>query len=186
MCSVDPPGCTDIDDALHCRDLPNGNLEVGVHIADVSHFIRPGTAIDKEAALRATTVYLVDKRIDMVPGERFLFLSSDHISLKSYVIVVASSHLFFLELLSSNLCSLRGGEERFAFSCVWEVDHDANIVATDFFKSIIRSRAAMTYEEAQLKIDDKTQNDAIAMSLRNLNNLAKKLKKKRLENGSVK
>lgn len=74
VCSVDPPGCTDIDDALHCRDLPNGNLEVGVHIADVSHFIRPGTAIDKEAALRATTVYLVDKRIDMVPGN-FFYLS---------------------------------------------------------------------------------------------------------------
>lgn len=66
---MDPPGCTDIDDALHCRNLPNGNFDVGVHIADVSHFIRPGTALDKEAALRATTVYLVDKRIDMVPGK---------------------------------------------------------------------------------------------------------------------
>lgn len=66
---MDPPGCTDIDDALHCRSLPNGNFDVGVHIADVSHFIRPGTALDKEAASRATTVYLVDKRIDMVPGK---------------------------------------------------------------------------------------------------------------------
>lgn len=156
VCSVDPPGCTDIDDALHCRDLPNGNLEVGVHIADVSHFIRPGTAIDKEAALRATTVYLVDKRIDMVP-----------------------------ELLSSNLCSLRGGEERFAFSCIWEIDHDANIVKTDFFKSIIRSRSAMTYEEAQIKIDDQNQQDSLAKSLRGLNNLAKKLKARRLENGAL-
>lgn len=69
VCSVDPPGCTDIDDALHCRTLDNGHLEVGVHIADVTHFIRPGTALDREAASRATTVYLVDKRIDMVPGE---------------------------------------------------------------------------------------------------------------------
>lgn len=68
ICSVDPPGCTDIDDALHCRLLPNGNYEVGVHIADVSHFIKPGTALDKEAALRGTTVYLVDKRISMIPG----------------------------------------------------------------------------------------------------------------------
>jgi len=76
VCSVDPPGCTDIDDALHCRELPNGNLEVGVHIADVSHFIRPGTAIDREAALRATTVYLVDRRIDMVPGELPTLISS--------------------------------------------------------------------------------------------------------------
>lgn len=65
ICSVDPPGCTDIDDALHCREIGDGKLEVGVHIADVSHFIRPGTAIDLEAASRATTVYLVNKRIDM-------------------------------------------------------------------------------------------------------------------------
>uniref|UniRef100_A0A8C7ZLU8 Exosome complex exonuclease RRP44 n=1 Tax=Oryzias sinensis TaxID=183150 RepID=A0A8C7ZLU8_9TELE len=82
VCSVDPPGCTDIDDALHCRELENGNLEVGVHIADVSHFIRPGNALDKEAANRGTTVYLCGKRIDMVP-----------------------------ELLSSNLCSLRSNVE---------------------------------------------------------------------------
>lgn len=81
------------------------------------------------------------------------------------------------------MCSLRGGEERFAFSCVWEMDHDANIVKTDYFKSIILSRAAMTYEEAQIKIDDKLQNDAISKSLRQLNNLAKKLKKRRLDNG---
>ncbi|XP_012277145.1 exosome complex exonuclease RRP44 [Orussus abietinus] len=156
ICSVDPPGCTDIDDALHCRDLPNGNLEVGVHIADVSHFIKPGNALDKEAALRGTTVYLVDKRIDMVP-----------------------------ELLSSNLCSLRGNEERFAFSCIWEVDHEANIIATRFCKSVIRSRQAMTYEEAQLKIDDKSQQDSLAKSLRQLNKLAKILKQRRLENGAL-
>ncbi|KAK6620523.1 exosome catalytic subunit dis3 [Polyplax serrata] len=156
ICSVDPPGCTDIDDALHCRKLKNGNLEVGVHIADVSHFIRPGTALDKEAALRGTTVYLVDKRIDMVP-----------------------------ELLSSNLCSLRGNEERFAFSCIWEMSEDAKIISTKFHKSIIKSKQAMTYEEAQLKIDDKRQTDNLALSLRWLNSLAKILKKRRLENGAL-
>ncbi|KAL7049702.1 hypothetical protein ACKWTF_003826 [Chironomus riparius] len=154
ICSVDPPGCTDIDDALHSRLLPNGNIEVGVHIADVSHFIRPGTAMDKEAALRATTVYLVDKRIDMVP-----------------------------ELLSSNLCSLRGNVERFAFSCVWEMDKDANIVKTKFHKSVIESKAALTYEEAQIIIDDKNKNDDIAKSLRQLNQLAKILKRRRIEKG---
>uniref|UniRef100_A0A1Y1LIX1 Protein DIS3 homolog n=1 Tax=Photinus pyralis TaxID=7054 RepID=A0A1Y1LIX1_PHOPY len=69
ICSVDPPGCTDIDDALHCRPLTKDTFEVGVHIADVSHFIRPGTALDVEAANRATTVYLVNKRIDMVSVE---------------------------------------------------------------------------------------------------------------------
>ncbi|ELW47905.1 Exosome complex exonuclease RRP44 [Tupaia chinensis] len=61
ICSVDPPGCTDIDDALHCRELENGNVEVGVHIADVSHFIRPGNALDQESARRGTTVYLCEK-----------------------------------------------------------------------------------------------------------------------------
>jgi exosome complex exonuclease DIS3/RRP44 len=59
VCSVDPPGCKDIDDALHCVKLANGNFEVGVHIADVSYFVRPDTAIDREAAHRCTTVYLV-------------------------------------------------------------------------------------------------------------------------------
>ncbi|CAG9864161.1 unnamed protein product [Phyllotreta striolata] len=156
ICSVDPPGCTDIDDALHCRPIGNDGFEVGVHIADVAHFIRPGTAIDKEAASRATTVYLVNKRIDMVP-----------------------------ELLSSNLCSLRGGEERFAFSCVWEMDANANILNTRFHKSIIKSKASFTYEEAQMTIDDKSKNDPIAMSLRGLNKLAKILKKRRLENGAL-
>jgi len=156
ICSVDPPGCTDIDDALHCKELENGNYEVGVHIADVSHFIRPGTAIDKEAALRSTTVYLVDKRIDMVP-----------------------------ELLSSNLCSLRGNEERFAFSCIWEMTKQAEIISTRFCKSIIRSRQAMTYEEAQIKIDDLTQHDSLAKSLRGLNSLAKILKKRRIDNGAL-
>lgn len=154
ICSVDPPGCTDIDDALHCRKISSGNFEVGVHIADVSHFIRPGNALDKEAASRATTVYLVDKRIDMVP-----------------------------ELLSSNLCSLRGNEERFAFSCVWEIDGNANILTTKFHKSIIKSKKAMTYEEAQLIIDDELQQHEIAESLRNLNKLAKVLKKRRIEKG---
>lgn len=127
---------------------------MGVHIADVSHFIRPGTALDLEAASRATTVYLINKRIDMVP-----------------------------ELLSSNLCSLRGGEERFAFSCVWEMDKEANILNTRFHKSIIKSKRAMTYEEAQITIDDKSKNDALAQSLRNLNMLAKILKKRRMDNG---
>lgn len=153
---MDPPGCTDIDDALHSRKLPNGNIEVGVHIADVSHFIRPNNAMDLEAASRATTVYLVDKRIDMVP-----------------------------ELLSSNLCSLRGNVERFAFSCIWELDEKANILKTKFHKSVIESKAALTYEQAQIIIDDKNLNDDIAVSLRQLNKLAKILKKRRTDNGAL-
>lgn len=156
ICSVDPPGCTDIDDALHCRSIGKGKYEVGVHIADVSHFIRPGNALDKEAASRATTVYLVNKRIDMVPG-----------------------------LLSSNLCSLRGNEERFAFSCIWEMDNDARILNVRFNKSIICSKQAMTYEEAQIIIDDSAQEHSIAQSLRGLNKLAKILKQRRLDGGAL-
>uniref|UniRef100_A0A8B9JV80 Protein DIS3 homolog n=1 Tax=Astyanax mexicanus TaxID=7994 RepID=A0A8B9JV80_ASTMX len=156
VCSVDPPGCTDIDDALHCRDLENGNLEVGVHIADVSHFIRPGNALDQEAANRGTTVYLCGKRIDMVP-----------------------------ELLSSNLCSLRSNVERLAFSCIWEMNHNAEILNTRFCKSIINSKASLTYAEAQMRIDDAGMNDDITTSLRGLNKLAKILKAQRIEKGAL-
>ncbi|KAG9492100.1 hypothetical protein GDO78_000557, partial [Eleutherodactylus coqui] len=156
VCSVDPPGCTDIDDALHCRELENGNLEVGVHIADVSHFIRPGNALDQEAANRGTTVYLCEKRIDMVP-----------------------------ELLSSNLCSLRSDVDRLAFSCIWELNHNAEILNTKFTKSVINSKASLTYAEAQMRIDSPSMNDEITKSLRLLNKLAKILKKRRIDNGAL-
>ncbi|XP_032133240.1 exosome complex exonuclease RRP44 isoform X2 [Sapajus apella] len=156
ICSVDPPGCTDIDDALHCRELENGNLEVGVHIADVSHFIRPGNALDQESARRGTTVYLCEKRIDMVP-----------------------------ELLSSNLCSLKCDVDRLAFSCIWEMNHSAEILKTKFTKSVINSKASLTYAEAQLRIDSANMRDDITTSLRGLNKLAKILKKKRIEKGAL-
>ncbi|ORX43308.1 RNB-domain-containing protein [Piromyces finnis] len=156
ICSIDPPGCTDIDDALHVRPLENGNYEVGVHIADVTHFVRPSTAMDREAAKRGTTVYLVDKRIDMLP-----------------------------ELLGTNLCSLRSNVDRLAFSCIWELTPDAEIVNVYFTKSVIRSKASLTYEEAQNRNDDKRMNDNITKSIRILNGLAKKLKKKRLDAGAL-
>ncbi|XP_057703769.1 exosome complex exonuclease RRP44 [Corythoichthys intestinalis] len=156
VCSVDPPGCTDIDDALHCRELSNGNFEVGVHIADVSHFIRPGNALDKEAANRGTTVYLCGKRIDMVP-----------------------------ELLSSNLCSLRSNVERLAFSSIWEMTQEAEVLKTRFTKSVINSKASLTYAEAQMRIDDTSKSDDVTKSLRGLNRLAKILKKRRIEKGAL-
>ncbi|XP_061373470.1 exosome complex exonuclease RRP44 homolog A-like [Gastrolobium bilobum] len=89
--SVDPPDCKDIDDALHCYALPNGNFEVGVHIADVTNFVHPGTPLDKEAAQRGTSVYLVERRIDMLPKP-----------------------------LTEDICSLRSDVERLAFSVIWE------------------------------------------------------------------
>ena len=80
---------------------------------------------------------------------------------------------------------MRGGEERFAFSCVWELTPNAEIVKKDFFKSIIKSRAALTYQQAQMKIDDPADKSVIAQSLRELNKLAKVLKKKRIDNGAL-
>lgn len=157
VCSVDPPGCTDIDDALHYRDLDKETCEVGVHIADVSHFVKPGTALDQEAANRGTTVYLCDRRIDMIP-----------------------------DLLSSNLCSLIQHQDRLAFSAIWKIrKSDAEILDVRFVKSIISSRASLTYEKAQQMIDDSKEKSAIHKSLRGLNDLAKILKKKRLERGAL-
>ncbi|KAK3698446.1 exosome catalytic subunit dis3, partial [Vermiconidia calcicola] len=156
VCSIDPPGCVDIDDALHARQLPNGNYEVGVHIADVSHFVRPNNSMDKEASLRGTTVYLVDKRIDMLPM-----------------------------LLGTDLCSLKPYVERYAFSVVWELDRNADIVSASFTKSVIRSREAFSYEAAQLRIDDKSQKDDLTKGMRHLMILSKKLRAKRMAAGAL-
>ncbi|KAL1928856.1 hypothetical protein VTP01DRAFT_2642 [Rhizomucor pusillus] len=156
VCSIDPPGCTDIDDALHVRALDNGNYEVGVHIADVTYFVKPGMAMDEEAAKRGTTVYLVDKRIDMLPA-----------------------------LLGTNLCSLRSNVERLAFSCIWELTPDAEIVNVDFTKSVIRSKHSFSYEEAQNRIDDERMQDDITNGIRVLNSIAKKLRKKRIDRGAL-
>ncbi|KAJ2161094.1 exosome catalytic subunit dis3 [Coemansia sp. RSA 552] len=156
ICSIDPPGCTDIDDALHAFELPNGNFQVGVHIADVTNFVKPGMAMDAEAAHRSTTVYLVDRRIDMLP-----------------------------ELLGTNLCSLMSKVDRLAFSCIWELDNDANIVNVTFHKSVIHSKASLTYEEAQARIDDPAMKDPITKSIRDLNMLAKKLRRRRMDNGAL-
>jgi len=156
ICSIDPPGCQDIDDALHAKRLPNGHIEAGVHIADVSHFVRPDTPMDAEAASRGTTVYLVDRRIDMLP-----------------------------HLLGTNLCSLRPHVERLAFSVVWELTPDAQIVNVRFFKSVIASQAAFTYEEAQRRKDDPKCTDAITTSVRLLNDLAIQLRRTRMEHGAL-
>ncbi|KAJ4196581.1 S1 motif domain-containing protein [Fusarium falciforme] len=156
ICSIDPPGCQDIDDALHARKLPNGNFEVGVHIADVSHFVKPANAMDTEASIRGTTVYLVDKRIDMLPP-----------------------------LLGTDLCSLKPYVERYAFSVLWELNDNADIVNVRFTKSVIKSREAFSYEQAQLRIDDDSQQDDLTKGMRMLLMLSKKLKKKRMDAGAL-
>ncbi|RAH45220.1 exosome catalytic subunit DIS3 [Aspergillus brunneoviolaceus CBS 621.78] len=156
ICSIDPPGCQDIDDALHARPLPNGNFEVGVHIADVSHFVKPNNAMDLEASQRGTTVYLVDKRIDMLP-----------------------------HLLGTDLCSLKPYVERYAFSVLWEMTPNAEVVSADFTKSVIRSREAFSYEKAQKRIDDPRQTDELTESMRTLLRFSKILRQKRMDAGAL-
>ena len=155
--SVDPPGCKDIDDALHCYRLPNGNFNVGVHIADVSYFVLPSTPLDEEAANRGTSTYLVEKRLDMLP-----------------------------KLLTETVCSLTDDCDHFAFSVIWEMTPEAEIVNVDFCKSIIRSIGAFSYGEAQLIKDDPYDKDSVkATSIRGLCHLARILKGKRREAGAL-
>ena len=156
VCSIDPPNCQDIDDALHARPLPNGNFEVGVHIADVSHFVRPNNAMDAEATARGTTVYLVDKRIDMLPP-----------------------------LLGTDLCSLKSHIERYAFSTIWEITPDADIVSASFTKSVILSRESFSYEQAQKRIDEKSATDDLTQGMRTLLALSTKLRQKRMDAGAL-
>jgi exosome complex exonuclease DIS3/RRP44 len=156
ICSIDPIGCQDIDDALHAKPLPNGNYEVGVHIADVSHFVKPNNAMDAEASIRGTTVYLVDKRIDMLPM-----------------------------LLGTDLCSLKPYVERYAFSAIWEITPDADIVKSEFTKSVIKSREAFSYEQAQIRVDDQSQQDDLTTAIRTLLMLSKKFKQKRMDAGAL-
>ena len=118
--TIDPEDAKDFDDALSLRKLDNGNWEVGVHIADVSWYVKPGTAIDTEAFSRGTSIYLVDRTIPMLP-----------------------------EKLSNHLCSLRPQEEKRCFSAVFELDEEATVKAEWFGKTIIRSDRRFHYEEVQ-------------------------------------
>ncbi len=125
--TIDPEDARDYDDALSVRSLPDGRLEVGVHIADVSHYVRPETALDREAALRGTSVYLVDRAIPMLP-----------------------------ERLSSHICSLIPDEDRLCFSVVFEMDSSAQVRSTWYGKTIIRSQRRLTYAQAQALLEGKS------------------------------
>lgn len=125
--TIDPFDAKDFDDALSFKYLPNGNYEVGVHIADVSHYIKPDSALDKEALERGTSVYLVDRVIPMLP-----------------------------ERLSNGLCSLRPNEDKLCFAAVFELDSDARIIDEWFGKTVIHSNRRFTYEEVQEVIEQKS------------------------------
>ncbi len=162
VCSIDPPGCKDIDDALHVRPLPPGpdgrpRVEVGVHIADVTHFVDADSPIDVEGKFRGTSVYLVQKRIDMLPS-----------------------------LLTTDLCSLRGNVSRLAFSCVWVLDaHTAETIEVKYHKSVIKAVAAMSYGAAQAIIDDAEDQSALAKDLRLMLKLTQMLRAKRVARGAL-
>ncbi len=122
--TIDPEDAKDFDDAISFKKLAGGHVEVGVHIADVTHYVTPKTALDKEAYDRATSVYLVDRTIPMLP-----------------------------EKLSNGLCSLRPNEDKLTFAAVFELDENANIVKEWFGRTIIHSNRRFTYEDAQEGIE---------------------------------
>ncbi len=118
--TIDPDTAKDFDDALSYRSLPNGNVEIGVHIADVSHYVKPDSILDKEALNRATSVYLVDRVVPMLPFS-----------------------------LSDIVCSLVPNKDRLTFSAIFEIDKSHTVVKTRFAKTIIHSDKRFSYEEAQ-------------------------------------
>jgi ribonuclease R len=122
--TIDPDDAKDFDDALSFRTLKNGKYEVGIHIADVTHYVLPDTPIDREAAERATSIYLVDRTISMLP-----------------------------ERLSNFICSLRPNEEKLCFSAVFQMDEKANIIDEWFGRTVIYSNRRFTYDEAQKVIE---------------------------------
>jgi len=122
--TIDPKDAKDFDDALSIQKLDNGNWEIGVHIADVSHYVVPGTMLDDEAYERATSVYLVDRVVPMLP-----------------------------EVLSNDVCSLRPNEDKFTFSAVFEMNDKAEVVNQWFGRTVIHSDRRFTYEEAQERIE---------------------------------
>ncbi len=152
--TIDPKDAKDFDDALSLQTLANGNYEVGVHIADVSHFVQPNSIIDKEAYKRATSIYLVDRTIPMLP-----------------------------EYLSNGLCSLRPNEEKYSYSCIFELDKEAKIINYRIARTVICSDRRFTYEEAQELI--KGAEGEFKEEVLTLNALAEQLRAERFKNGSI-
>ena len=173
-CTIDPKDAKDFDDALSIRRLKKEGLwEVGVHIADVSHYVKEGDIIDREAQQRATSVYLVDRTIPMLP-----------------------------ERLCNFICSLRPNEEKLAFSCIFNLDDDANVKAYRIIHTVIKSNRRYAYEEAQQLLEDNGVVDGTgepapkpgkdgykgeyAEEIITLDRLAKLLRARRFKGGSVK
>jgi len=169
--TIDPVDAKDFDDAISFKRIDNERTEVGVHIADVSHYVTPGSIIDEEAQKRATSVYLVDRVIPMLP-----------------------------ETLSNNLCSLRPNEEKLTFSAVFIMKKNGEVLEEWFGKTITESNYRLSYEEAQHIIEsedniipgektilnkEKKVSDSLVEAITTLNNIAKTIRKKRINKGAI-
>ena len=154
--TVDPEDAKDFDDAIHLDALPNGNFEVGVHIADVSHYVRPETAIDREGYERGTSVYLVDRVLPMLP-----------------------------EKLSNKVCSLRPHEDKLTFSCLMEVTPRGSVKRYEIRETVIHSKQRFTYEDAQQIIEGRRDDHPLADDVKTATRLAEALTKKRMRQGSI-
>ena len=161
--TIDPTDAKDFDDALSLAKLNNGNYEIGVHIADVSYYVKPGSIVDKEAQLRGTSVYLVDRTVPMLP-----------------------------EKLSNKLCSLRPHEDKLTYSAVFEITPDAQVISRWFGRTIICSDYRFDYDGAQKIIETEgkePEDPAITKEIREavleLNRLASIMRKKRFAAGAI-
>ena len=169
--TIDPKDAKDFDDALSYQVLGNGNFEIGIHIADVSFYLKEGTILDDEAYQRATSVYLVDRVVPMLP-----------------------------EVLSNFTCSLRPNEEKYTFSAIFEISNEAQVVNQWFGRTVIHSNQRFSYEEAQQIIETKKNtipesisitgstyevSDEILAATLKLDELDKILRKKRIINGAI-
>jgi ribonuclease R len=155
--TIDPINAKDFDDAISVQWI-DGNIEVGIHIADVSHYMRPDTDLDKEAYKRGTSIYLVDRVVPMLP-----------------------------ERLSNGLCSLRPHEDKLCFSAIFNIDKDAKITNEWFGRTVINSNHRFSYEDAQVIIEggESDVSNTLKNSILELDKLAKKFRKNRLKNGAM-
>ena len=159
--TIDGEDAKDLDDAVNVKKLPNGNYILGVHIADVSHYVKEGSFLDKEAIARGTSVYMLDRVIPMLPVE-----------------------------LSNGICSLNAGKDRFAISCIMEINQKGQVVSSDIFKSVINVTQRMSYKNVQ-KILDNSDEEVVKRYKKYVNHfkameeLAHILKNRRTKDGSL-
>ena len=156
--TIDPKDAKDFDDALSFTQLENGNYEIGIHIADVSHYVNENTILEDEAYQRATSVYLVDRVVPMLP-----------------------------EILSNNVCSLRPNEEKLTFSVVFEIDDKAHVINQWFGRTVTYSDKRFAYEDAQVIIENPKENpdNKINKAILKLDELAKIFRKRRMNQGAL-